>query len=153
VTDETQPPRQPTRSHLVGLSKLLFVAACATPAVEFGQGGGQPRGPKVGLYVLLIGWIVPLGGWVGNVFLFLGWLLRRRDPRTAAAVGLIGLAFGISYLVRPIVQPLVGAYLWAGSLGVFALGAVLGVVRRDGEPSPSAASGEPDAADPYGESS
>ena len=132
---------------------LLYVAACACPAVK-GKNlglqlingllvslGGKPdaQGPEYieaqGVEILLAGWRPPLTiPWSANLLLLGGWilLLCRKNAVAvgfgiaAALVGLVGLA-GLSTweLLPERAQLLVGSYLWQASLIVFALGALV----------------------------
>ena len=128
---------------------LLYVAACACPAVKVKNAGmalinallvslgGKPdaQGPEyeevLGVEMLLAGWRSPLIiPWSANLLLLGGWILLLRRKNAAAlgfgiAAALAGLA-GLSTwsLLPEREQLLVGSYLWQASLIVFALGAL-----------------------------
>jgi hypothetical protein len=128
---------------------LLYVAACASPAVK-GKNlglqlingllvslGGKPdaQGPEYieaqGVEVLLAGWRPPLTiPWSANLLLLAGWilLLCRKNAVAlgfAIAAALAGLAgLSIWELLPDWEQWLVGSYLWQASLIMFALGAL-----------------------------
>lgn len=128
---------------------LLYVAACACPAVKVKNlglelvnallvsVGGKPdaQGPEYieaqGVEVLLAGWPPPrIIPWSANLLLLGGWilLLCRKNAVAlgfgiaAALAGLAGLS--IWELLPEWEQWLVGSYLWQASLIVFALGAL-----------------------------
>ena len=128
---------------------LLYVAACACPAVkEKNRGlqlingllvslGGKPdaQGPEyeevLGVEILLAGWRPPLTvPWSANLLLLGGWilLLGRKNAVAlgfgiaAALVGLAGLSTWEHLPERA--QLLVGSYLWLASLIAFALSAL-----------------------------
>jgi hypothetical protein len=128
---------------------LLYVAACACPAVKVKNlglelvnallvsVGGKPdaQGPEYieaqGVEILLAGWRPPLTiPWSANLLLLGGWilLLCRKNAVAlgfgiaAALAGLAGLS--IWELLPEWEQWLVGSYLWQASLIVFALGAL-----------------------------
>ena len=128
---------------------LLYVAACACPAVKVKNPGppiivnllvslgAKPdvQGPEdtelLGIEILLAGWRPPLTiPWSANLLLLGGWILLL-CRKNAVAVGfgiaaaLVGLA-GLSTweLLPEREQLLVGSYLWQASLIVFALGAL-----------------------------
>jgi hypothetical protein len=124
---------------------LLYVAACACPAVkEKNRGlelingllvslGGKPdaQGPEYmeaqGVEVLLAGWPPPrIIPWSANLLLLGGWILLL-CRKNAVALG-FGIAAGWAGLCTWALLPertqlLVGSYLWQASLIVFALGA------------------------------
>jgi hypothetical protein len=128
---------------------LLYVAACACPAVKYKDPGlvlinallvsvgGKPdaQGPEydevLGVEILLAGWrgwrpplIIP---WSANLLLLSGWiLLLCRKNAVALGFGIAAALAGLSTwaLLPERVQLLVGSYLWQTSLIVFALGAL-----------------------------
>jgi len=128
---------------------LLYVAACACPAVKVKNAGlalinallvslgGKPdaQGPEyvevLGVEILLAGWRPPLTiPWSANLLLLGGWILLLGRKNAVAlgfgiAAALVGLA-GLSTweLLPEREQLLVGSYLWQASLIVFALGAL-----------------------------
>jgi hypothetical protein len=132
---------QSRRRKVVGLTCLLFLAACFLPCVDTGTRGptGDPsfpdpsEGRQFGLVILLFGW----GGgnhgvpWSANVFLALGVVcILSGHSRTAAGFGVVASVLGLTtWLInsfsRPFsVHPLVGYYFWQASQFVFAGGAL-----------------------------
>jgi hypothetical protein len=125
---------------------LLYVAACACPAVkEKNRGlelinrllvslGGKPdaQGPEYteaqGVEVLLAGWPPPrIIPWSANLLLLGGWiLLLCRKNAVALGFGIAAAWAGLCIwaLLPERTQLLVGSYLWQASLIVFALGAL-----------------------------
>jgi hypothetical protein len=128
---------------------LLYVAACACPAVkvkslglELINGllvslGGKPdvQGPEyeevLGVEILLTGWRSPLIiPWSANLLLLSGWiLLLCRKNALALGFGIAAALAGLAGLNTWALLPereqlLVGSYLWQASLIVFALGAL-----------------------------
>jgi hypothetical protein len=128
----------------------LFLAACATPAIQFrpSTGGGDmgPFGAQYGWLCLAEGWIYPIFGvlglpdlitnpnqfsfvlgmfsWLANPLLLIGWAILRWRPRAAAILSVIALSLGVLYPILPHdSRPLIGTYLWIGSIGVMAIGA------------------------------
>ena len=125
---------------------LLYVAACACPAVKVKNAGlalinallvslgGKPdaQGPEyeevLGVEILLAGWRPPLTvPWSANLLLLGGWiLLLCRKNAVALGFGIAAALAGLSTwsLLPERAQLLVGSYLWQASLIVFALGAL-----------------------------
>jgi len=125
---------------------LLYVAACACPAVKVKNRGlelinlllvslgGKPdaQGPEyvevLGVEILLAGWRPPLTiPWSANLLLLGGWiLLLCRKNAVALGFGIAAAWAGLSTwaLLPERTQLLVGSYLWQASLIVFALGAL-----------------------------
>jgi hypothetical protein len=77
--------------------------------------------------------------WLANPSLFVGCvLLRRKKYKGALVAGMIALVLGCWYLVNawhlgPVplrARPLVGAYLWLGSMAVLTLGAMVVRIRE-----------------------
>lgn len=136
---------------LLGLS--LYFMACATPAVDFGDGdlgGDTPRvGAPPGLFALLLGWIPPLViPWLANPIWLIGMIgllcLRYTAAwRCGVAASLLGLttlyffppAAGFEVLPRDRwvsidsdrAGALPGFYLWQSSLVSLALAARVGL--------------------------
>ena len=124
---------------------LLYVAACACPAVKVENPrppivnllvslGAKPdvQGPEdtelLGVETLLEGWHPPLIiPWSANILLLIGWILLLCKKNTAAlsfggGAVLAGLrAWAFSGVWK---QLLLGYYLWQASLVMFALGAL-----------------------------
>jgi len=125
---------------------LLYVAACACPAVkEKNRGlelinrllvslGGKPdaQGPEYteaqGVEVLLAGWPPPrIIPWSANILLLAGWILLLCNKNAAGlGFGVAAVLTGLSaWALRPEwAQLLVGSYLWLASLIAFALSAL-----------------------------
>jgi hypothetical protein len=113
----------------------LYVAACASPAIDYKPpqnrdfGDITPYGVVLGIVTLLVGWMNPslIIPWSANPMLLAGWILLL-CKRTA-----IGLGFGLAATLAGLstwvfideqMQLLLGYYLWQGSLVAFALGAL-----------------------------
>jgi hypothetical protein len=123
------------RRGVMFLAALLYVAACVAPAIDFGPQSGDPSGASLhgvakGFTALIGGWVSLLGlhlAWLANPLLFFGWILLgvSKSPYAVTA-GLLALALGAWYLgfSTSYGRPLLGAYLWVGSMVVFALGAL-----------------------------
>src|SRR5215831_9911797 len=125
---------------------LLYVAACACPAVkEKNRGlelingllvslGGKPdaQGPEYieaqGVEVLLAGWPPPrVIPWSANILLLVGWMLLLCKKNTGGlCLGIAAVLAGLSTgaLLPEQTQLLVGSYLWLASLIAFALSAL-----------------------------
>jgi len=117
--------------------------ACFLPALDFGSRSEDSfdilSGQDIGLVLLLIGWVdgnaaIP---WSANVVL-LGaavCLCLRCYASAATLAGLATLLGLATWLDRHIPgRPLVGAYLWLGSMIVLAVGAEW--ARRRNRPDP-----------------
>ena len=125
---------------------LLYVAACACPAVKV-ENPGPPiivnllvslgakldvQGPEdaelLGVETLLEGWHRPLIiPWSANILLLIGWILLLCKKNTAAlSFGAGAVLAGLSTWAFSDVwkQLLLGYYLWQASLVTFALGAL-----------------------------
>jgi hypothetical protein len=125
---------------------LLYVAACACPAVKVENRGlelmnllvvslgGKPdvQGPDyievLGVETLQAGWPPPrIIPWSANILLLVGWILLLCKKNA------VGLGFGIAAVLAGLntrallperAQLLVGSYLWLASLIAFALSAL-----------------------------
>ena len=150
------------RPVVLAIVPLLLVTACLCPAIDFGPQRGGPEG----LHGVTSGWLAFVFGgvmliivapspefswvqklvfvtWLANPLLVLGWiLLACKKFRGAVAAGLLALLLGAWYLAFPIGQPLVGAYFWAASSGVLAVGALAARLVRE---RLTTELGEPDA--------
>jgi hypothetical protein len=122
----------------------LYVAGCASPAIEFVPAppapDSRPRdfgmidiprvrleiGAHFGFVALVAGWQLPwTAPWSANVFLLAGWiLLLLEKQRAAAALGAAAVLAGFSTWMVEDARLLVGYYLWQASLIAFALGAL-----------------------------
>ena len=124
---------------------LLYVAACACPAVKVENRGlelmnlvvvslgGKPdvQGPEyievLGVETLLAGWpplrIIP---WSANILLLVGWLLLCKKNTGGLCLGIAAVLAGLTTgaLLPEQTQLLVGSYLWLASLIAFALSAL-----------------------------
>ena len=141
---------------------LLFMIACLSPAIDFGQRGGPEglRGVVRGWTALVLGWVAAIiiapipqlgwsqklvfASWLANpLVVFGGILLAYKRHRGAAAAGLLAVILGAWYLAFPFGRPLIGAYIWVASSGVLAGGALAARLVRE---RPTTEPGEPDAA-------
>ena len=124
---------------VIGSSLLLFVAACATPAMVF------DKETWPGVQVLALGWQGAFLGqfaWLANAFWFLS-LLLAFFRRWFLAIGATGITFlialdALSFLGTTV--PLdegfvntmvfefyhVGFYLWMAAIGIVGIGAIVG---------------------------
>ncbi len=129
---------------VLGVTVVLFVSACAAPAVYFDEGGhactairlGSPNG----FLCLLMGWIPPWTfPWVANPLLLVGAIcVLCRQPRIATWLASIAVAAGLStwvlVAIGMIPRVLVGCYLWQASHVVFAVGCF--VIYSANKPAP-----------------
>ncbi len=117
------------------LAYILYIAACSAPAVGLDFGGDGVRDkPTPGYGLLFFGFLFGflaafLPGWwlawMANVPLVIaGLALLSGRPSRAAGWGIAALVMsvGVWYPV-PIGRPLVGYYLWVGSMAVVVAGA------------------------------
>jgi hypothetical protein len=126
---------------VIGVVCLLFLSACLLPCIDCGpevpsSDPGFPdftAGCHLGLAILLLGWGGANHGvpWSANVFLALGLLcLFRRQPRAAAALGLLASCLGLTtwalnWFSRPHeYRVLAGYYFWQASLLALSGGAL-----------------------------
>lgn len=140
---------------------LLYTAACAAPAIDFGPPTG-PGGPEdFGLHGVVRGVHALCGGPILAVFLGhptadaewlaggLAWLsnpigllalvlLACRVPVPAAVAGTVATGLCACYLVVPVGRPLIGAYLWTASMAAIVLGAaaIRWVAKQKGRSDP-----------------
>lgn len=130
-----------------GLSCLLFVVACALPAIEgqsFGETGSSIAS-HAGVLVLVFGWIGVLQGqfaWLANPLLLLTWiLLLARRWTMAILVGILAFVAGSQTFAAPgstyttsllstmVVRGLqLGAYIWFASLFAAVVAGVVGIL-------------------------
>jgi hypothetical protein len=125
---------------------LLYVAACACPAVKVENRGlelmnlvvvslgGKPdvQGPEyievLGVEALLAGWPPPrIIPWSANILLLVGWLLLLcKKNAVGLGLGVAAVLAGLNTgaLLPERTQLLVGSYLWQASLIAFALSAL-----------------------------
>ncbi len=120
---------------------LVFLTACLLPAVDFGPspfGSGRPDGVFSGSYALGWGWANILRAmapdlnwherasalaWLANPIGLTGMImLGFRLSAPATVMGGTACALGILYLASPYGDPLVGSYVWVGSLALLFLG-------------------------------
>jgi hypothetical protein len=97
-----------------------------------------------GVVCLLLGWIAPLP-WIANLWLLAGLiLLLCRRTTLAFCLGVVALLCGfLPFLSGDRDELLIGAYLWLGSLIVFAVGTFCLWVRGRAS-SPPTEGGVPD---------
>ena len=117
---------------------VLYVAACATPAVNYKApesrdfGDITSYGTYYGIMAFLLG---PIGNafvWSANIWLIVGSiLLLVRVNRASAVFAVATAAIGLGWaILDESMTPLLGGWLWVASLVVFALGAVAITVRE-----------------------
>ncbi|HZU15624.1 MAG TPA: hypothetical protein VFD01_03320 [Candidatus Dormibacteraeota bacterium] len=135
---------------MIALSLLLFLTACATPALE------MRVEPSAGRLDAWPGWFLCLFGWLGILVLQFGWYANLFLPPALLLLGLrlwvaalvvsgIGLLLaGDTFLlaITPLPngddvghrlylnRPLIGCDLWLASMAVVAAAAVVSLVRR-----------------------
>ena len=133
MKSETQPQTNYHTIGCIGISLivgLLYVVACAIPAVDIGPGDWW-SGDALGVFALMVGWAPPLTiPWSANVLLLVGWIfLLRRKLRTAVYLGgtatLMGLTTWFFVLSGEFRSLLVGYWLWQGAMVVFFAGSLL----------------------------
>jgi hypothetical protein len=146
-------PRRP-ENRVVLLTAIIFLIACATPAIDLGYHSPDDmiRGVQLGIHAFALGCLTLVLGalslvenprsttvvgllfsttWLANPILFFGCIqLSRRRYSRAIVAGMTALVLGGLYLFvsacnlgRP--RPLVGTYIWLGSMVVMTTGAVL----------------------------
>jgi hypothetical protein len=111
---------------------LLYVAACATPAVDYKApatrdfGDITPYGEYYGILALLLGVMGNPIVWSANILLGVGWfLLVLKQNRIAVGLGAAAVALGLYWaLTDEQMLPLVGGWLWVASFSAFTLGAI-----------------------------
>lgn len=112
---------------------ILYVAACAAPAIQVDEGGhactAVRLGTLPGLATLLLGWLPPFTlPWLANPLLLVGGVfLLLRKPGVAVILGGIAVGLGLTTWVYAYAMAwkgvLPGYYLWQGSLVTFTLAA------------------------------
>ena len=131
----------------LGLSFILFVAGCISPAIIFV--GSRGESVMDGFSALVIGWMGPLYGqfaWYANPLLFfaaLALLLRFWKTSIVLIVLTLLLAmntFQLSTQEIPVDEALtatehmqsvaIGFYLWITSISIIGLGAIVLLVRE-----------------------
>ena len=145
-------PARPERWRwaVIALSLLLFLTACATPALEMRV---EPSAERFDLWP---GWFLCLFGWLGILVLQFGWYANLFLPPALLFLGLrlwvaalvvsgLGLLLaGDTFLlaIMPLPngddvdqhlylnRPLIGCDLWVASMAVVAIAAVVRLVRR-----------------------
>ncbi|MCE9532005.1 MAG: hypothetical protein K8T89_12900 [Planctomycetes bacterium] len=146
-------PRLP-ENRVVLLTAIIFLIACATPAIDFGYSSPDAmiKGVKPGFTAFFLGFLALVLGalssvenprsmtllhllfstaWLANPILFFGCIqLRRRRYSCAIVAGMTALVLGglFLYLIERDMRRdriLVGAYIWLGSMLVMVMGAVL----------------------------
>ncbi|NOJ94591.1 hypothetical protein HMI51_16835 [Corallococcus coralloides] len=133
--------QQKTRRLACGASALLFVLACATPAMTVFNTNQRAEEQMWGLPLLLVGWLGVFTlqfGWFANPLLCLAFvLLLVGEDRKALWVGVAACVLGLSSLswyVDPIpadesggdrylelLYPSIGFIFWLGSMLVIPL--------------------------------
>ena len=122
---------------------LLYALACTLPAIDFGPQKGGPEGlhgTVTGFIALALGWISFLWvtspqfsleqrvtgiTWLANPLGLLGLIfLACRRPATTATLGALAAGLGVWYLVFPFGKPMVGSYVWVGSMVLLTAGGV-----------------------------
>ena len=123
---------------------LLYIVACAVPAIDFGPQKGDPHGVSgelSGLHALVLGLVsmvvtvprpdftplqkVTFITWLANPLGLLGLIfLACRRPATTATLGALAAGLGVWYLVFPFGKPMVGSYVWVGSMVLLTAGGV-----------------------------
>jgi hypothetical protein len=125
------------RLAIVGISLILYAAACLVPALHFDKTTGEQQIMK-GWEVALLGWqAVLIGnfGWGANPILILAWvLLLLGSGRIATVCGGLAVVFalmslmllgktipadegGVTHMVLS--RLYIGFYLWVASMAVF----------------------------------
>jgi hypothetical protein len=130
---------------------VLYLGACAAPAIEGTNIHGDSDGGAPGWVLLYLGAIaifVPSWwlAWWANPVLVLGWvLLLARRPRAAAISGAVALFLSLGTWLPPVGEPLVGYFLWVGSMAGLVAGSLWTRARlaRQAESEPS--SDDPEA--------
>ncbi|MGI8689083.1 MAG: hypothetical protein ACR2M3_10940 [Thermomicrobiales bacterium] len=147
--------RQPSRAGMVrwvviALALACYGVACAVPALAFDAVYHQSSRPEPSVYsgggLLALGWLAVLYGqvaWFANPALACSLVLTAaRRWRAAAALALVALLLAAALLLFNrqhipaneggtadliLLRPLLGCYLWLGSIVVAGLGALLGL--------------------------
>lgn len=124
---------------------ILFILACATPAISFSQHG--ETGFWLGWGMLPFGWLGLFGGgephpqigWYANPILLVAWVMLLLGKwKGSIVLGLLALAIGLtSFSLRSMdigidfpsvlsdIKLGIGAYLWLASMLAIVLGAAL----------------------------
>jgi hypothetical protein len=118
------------RANWIVLALVLFLVACAVPAIHLGKMDHARAHDEFGLKALLFGWIFLVGGnpaWLANPLLLAGMvcLACRRDV-SAIVLGVAANLCALTtwLLIDPTFGPLlVGYYLWQASCLVLSVGA------------------------------
>jgi hypothetical protein len=147
-------PGSPLRWAALAFIGALYVAACATPCVEF---AGEPpardvgdlrffpdvqAGPQLGITALALGWSPPWTiPWTANAVLLVGAILlalKRNGAALYCGIAAALLGFG-TWALFPfddkLIRLLVGYYLWQASLLALAVAAALLLLRARGSPN------------------
>lgn len=128
----------------------LFVAACASPAVDYKPpqtrdfGDITPYGVYHGIGALLFGGAAAPLPWSANLLLLSGWvLLLIRMNAAALGVGAAAAVLGLTAWLDGQFELLLGYYLWQSSLIALALGALVLFLRERGAAAPERAEPKP----------
>ncbi len=137
---------RPIWAMLLVSSVVLFLVACALPALAFKRDSGLSEQTS-GLSALTMGWLAlkpPQVGWLANVFVVIAWIATlARAPVLARIAALLAVLAGLSSLMlfrdpAPagstgqmwLMDLLPGFYVWIVSLLDALIAAMLVTVRR-----------------------
>lgn len=158
-------PQQRTRLIACGVSAVLFVLACATPAMTVFNTNLRAEEHMWGMPLLLVGWLGVFTlqfGWFANPLLCLALILllagaNRKALWVGGAACILGLS-SLTWYVNPIpadesggnrylelLHPSVGFVFWMASLGVIPFTARLLLEREAEARAQAASSPEPNA--------
>lgn len=126
----------------------VYLAACLTPAMSTpGLHGGDPIGARGWLLLYAGAWVILLReptwwlAWWANPVLLVGWiLLVSRRPRWAGILGGVALVLSVGIWLPPAGEPMVGYFLWVGSMVALVAGSQWTRDRLARAPQPEASS-------------